>query len=256
MASRAAPTLAAVAVWLDRTLRVREIPDKSLNGLQVDGPGRVRKVAAAVDACEASCAAAADWGADLLIVHHGLFWGAPEPVTGLLRRRLARLFAGPTALYAAHLPLDLHSRLGNNARLAAALGLRSRVPFGDYHGVRIGVGGNLPAPATITALTSRLGRLFGVVPRVFDHGRARIRRLALVSGGAGDMVFQAAHKGFDALLTGEASHPDVLAARELGVHLILAGHYVTETFGVRALAGSLGKFYDLPVRFFDFPTGM
>ncbi len=247
-----------MAVSLDRLLRTAAVPDSSRNGLQVESRRPVRVVAGAVDASLASFEAAVLAGADLLIVHHGLFWGEDPVFDPLVLRRVRRLVDYGLSLYASHLPLDLHPVLGNNAGLARALGLKSLRRFGEYHGQRIGFGGTLPRELTVEQLATRLGRALGKRPKVWSSGARHrmVRRVAVVSGGAGDMAPAAAAEGYDAFISGEAGHSAYHPCRESGIPVVLGGHYATETFGVKNLLKWVGKTFGVQTVFLDIPSGL
>jgi dinuclear metal center YbgI/SA1388 family protein len=257
---------AALAAALDRFLRVHEIRDKSLNGLQVDGPAPVTRVALATDAALATIEAARAGGAQLLVVHHGLFWGdPPAPITGGLWRRVAALIEGRLALYAAHLPLDVHPEVGNNAVLARRLGLRELRPFGAWPGLppdgkgrpgALGFGGALPQPMDRGALQAWCSERLGAPVSLLAFGPERVSSLAVVSGDAADLAPEAAREGYGAYLTGETSHAAYHPALEAGVNLLCAGHYATETWGVRALGEHLERLHGVETFFCDAPTGL
>ena len=243
--------------YLDGYLRVGEIADSSQNGLQVEGPGQVKRVAFAVDACQAAFDQAVDAGAQLLVVHHGLFWSKPYRLIGPAFRRIRTLMEGGCALYAAHLPLDLHPEVGNNAEMARLLGLERLRPFGRYEGIDIGYAGELDPPLDMPALVGRLVRALGTPPvRILTAGPERAARVGCVSGFAADMVDQAEMAGCDTFITGEASHSYFHQAAERGLNVIFAGHYATETLGVKALARHLEARFDLETVFLDVPTGL
>jgi len=248
--------LSDLAGYLDTYLRVREVPDApaALNGLQVANAGDVTRLGAAVDLCEATVRMAAEQGADLLLVHHGLFWGGPKPLTGPAYRRVAGLLRHNIALYSAHLPLDLHPDVGNNAVLARQLGVTSRGEFGEEYGVRIGVWGELDVLRA--ALEQQLAAVLGAAPRVMAFGPERVRRVGIVTGGAGSMIPQAAAAGLDTYITGEGAHHTFFDAEELRMNVFYAGHYATETVGVKALAEQLHAKFGLPWLFLDHPTGL
>lgn len=248
--------LSDVAGYLDGYLRVREVPDapEAVNGLQVANAGDVTRIGAAVDLCEATVRLAAEQGADLLLVHHGLFWGGPKPLTGAAYRRVAGLIRQNIALYSAHLPLDLHPDVGNNAMLARQLGVMARGDFGEEYGVRIGVWGELDVPRA--ALQQQLASVLGAAPRVMAFGPERVRRVGIVTGGAGSMIPQAAAAGLDTYITGEGAHHTFFDAEELRMNVFYAGHYATETVGVKALAEHLSAKFGLPWTFLDHPTGL
>ncbi len=245
----------ALDTYLDEYLAIADWPDKSLNGLQVEGVGEVRTVALATDAALATFCMAADAGADFLIVHHGLFWGSAVPVTGPHRERLAALFDAGISLYAAHLPLDGHAEVGNNAVLARLLGLTDRRPFGRYGERWIGVEGRPPGPCDRAGLAARIEALLGVRPDVLAFGGEIVQRVAIVSGAAADLVPEAAAAGVDAFVTGETSHIAWHAARERDLNVFFAGHYATETLGVRALGDVLSERFGVETVFLDAPTG-
>ncbi len=244
-----------LVAYLDDCLRTKQIKDSSVNGLQVAGAAEVTRVAFAVDARLAAFTQAAEWGAQMLVVHHGLFWSEVQPLTGIHYRRIRTLIEGNLALYASHLPLDAQPEIGNNAELARVLGLRRRVPAGEVHGALIGVGGTLPRPTALDALAARLAAATGCpTVRVVDSGKPA-RRVACVSGGAADMARQFAADGYDTYVTGEVSHSGLIVIEELGINVIFGGHYATETLGLKALAGRLQKRFGLATRFIALPTG-
>ena len=243
--------------YLDDYLRVGEIEDESQNGLQVEGPDEIKRVAFAVDACLASFEQAVAEGAQLLVVHHGLFWSEPQRLIGPHFERVKTLIEGRCGLYAVHLPLDAHRQVGNNAEMARLLELRDTRPFGTYHGLDIGVAGVLEPPLDLPALIGRLIDALGTPPvRVLDHGPDEVRTVGCVSGGAASMMDQAAHEGLDAYITGETSHAFFHQAAELGLNVFFAGHYATETLGVKALARHLEDRFALDTVFMRIPTGM
>jgi dinuclear metal center YbgI/SA1388 family protein len=242
--------------YLDKLLRVAEIPDYSgaLNGLQVENSGRVGKIAAAVDASQATIDAAVDGGADFLLVHHGLFWDGNLPLTGRRFRRIRRLMESDAALYSAHLPLDVHPELGNNVLLARELKIREAGRFGEYKGEPLGVWGHLEI--TREALAARLDSVLGSRVRLVPGGPERITTVGVITGGAGQMIEAAAAAGLDAFITGEGAHHNYFDAREGGINLLLGGHYATEVWGVRALARHLSERFEIPWQFIDHPTGL
>jgi dinuclear metal center YbgI/SA1388 family protein len=253
------PSSRTIAAALDQLLRTRVISDSSRNGLQVESKRPVRVVAAAVDASLASFEAAARAGADLLIVHHGIFWGEELTLDPPLLKRVRLLVDYGMSLYASHLPLDLHPKFGNNACLARALGLKALRLFGEYHRQKIGWGGTLPHELTPEQLATRLGRVLGKRPKVWKFGGGRhrlIRRVAVVSGGAGDLAPAAAAEGYDAFVSGEAGHSAYHPCREAGIPVFLGGHYATETYGVKAVLKWVGKAYGVRTVFLDIPTGL
>ena len=243
--------------YLDDYLRVNEIQDASQNGLQVQGPQEVTRVAFAVDGCQASFEQAVAAGAQLLIVHHGLFWDKPVRLVGPLFRRVRTLITGGCGLYAVHLPLDMHPQVGNNAELVRLLGLQDPRPFGEYHGNQIGSGGTLDPPTPLDTLVERLTQATGEPPvRVLAHGPAQAARVGCISGGAAMMMAQVAAAGFDTFVTGETDHTFFHHAAEYNLNVIYGGHYGTETLGVKALARHLAEQFNLETTFLNLPTGM
>lgn len=242
--------------YLDDYLRVREIPDhpRAFNGLQVFGSRDVTKAALAVDACRATVEAAVEHEADILIVHHGLFWGETAPLTGTLFHRLRPLMASGMALYSCHLPLDVHPEVGNNAVLCRLLGFTVSGTFGSSHGTDAGL--IALGDTTGEALKRRLDELLGGTTRWIAGARDAIRRVAVLTGSGASYAEEAAALGCDALITGEGSHHAYLVAEESGIHVYLAGHYATETLGVRALGEHLQARLGLPCVFIDHPTGL
>ena len=242
--------------YLDDYLRIREVADdpNALNGLQVENAGEVRNVAVAVDACQAVIEQAAERGADLLIVHHGLFWSGLEPLVGRHYRRVASLVRHGIALYAAHIPLDRHPEVGNNVVLARRLGLEVRGWFGEYRGAPLGTWGELDLPRETVA--ARLREILGGPVRVIAGGPERVRRVGIITGSAGSMIPQAKRADLDAFITGEGQHWTYFDAEELGVNAFFAGHYATETLGVKALAEHIAERFQLPWSFIDHPTGL
>jgi dinuclear metal center YbgI/SA1388 family protein len=256
-----APT-SEILAEADRLLDPRRFEDYCVNGLQVPGPDHVRTIATGVSAHAALFELAAGERAELLLVHHGLFWGSGvRAVDPMLKHRLQLLFDAGIALAAYHLPLDAHPELGNNALLARALGADGELtPFALIHGEPIGFVATLAddddADRGLPAheLFARVESVTERQPLVFDAGPARVRRLAIVSGGGTDFTADAAAAGADALLTGEPTERSMALARESRVHLIAAGHHATETFGVRALGEHLAERFGLRHVFLDVPN--
>jgi dinuclear metal center YbgI/SA1388 family protein len=217
-------------------LEVERWPEFAPPGLQVVGAADVALLLCGVSSSRALFEHAADVGADMVLVHHGLFWrNEPLVVDRRLRGRLEALFRADASLLAYHLALDAHLTYGNAAQLAARIGAVPESRFGDV-GLGCSVGG-----LSIADLTARVGDVVGREPLVFPHGPARIERLAVSTGAAGYDLIRAAHEGFDALLTGEPEEPNLATAQELEIHLIAAGHHATERFGVQAVAAHLAE---------------
>jgi len=248
--------LAQIVSYADEHLRLREIADwpNALNGLQLENSGDVTKIGAAVDASTRAIDAAIERGINFLIVHHGLFWPGLQPISGGRRRLLERAFQHDLAIYSAHLPLDVHSVLGNNAQLAGALGLENTEPFFEMKGQCIGL--KVQAGITRDALVGKLEQSLGGPVRSFPAGPEQVRSIGVITGGAGSEIYEVARQGIDTFITGEAPHWAAVAADELGINLLLGGHYATETFGVKALAAHLSDRFNLPWEFIDCPTGL
>ena len=254
-------SLTEITGFLDEYLDIAGIPDypNALNGLQVEGSGRVERLAVAVDASVAVIEAAKEW-ADLLIVHHGLFWSGLQPLTGPHYRKVRALIESGTSLYSVHLPLDAHAEVGNSAVLARELGLRSLEPFGDYRGTPIGwrgvIGeggrGGMPVRQLADALAAALG--CGV--RVLPGGRDPANAVGVVTGAGASTLHEAAAAGIDVLVTGEAQHHHAIEAAETGLTVLLGGHYATEVWGVKALARLIEDRFGIEGRFIDSPTGL
>jgi dinuclear metal center YbgI/SA1388 family protein len=249
-------SLAGIVRYCDRLLRTDEFSDweGAANGLQVENRGQVTRLAAAVDASPATIELAIAAGADLLLVHHGLFWAPAEPWTGKRYQLLRLLLDHNLAVYSSHLPLDAHPKLGNNAQLAAALGLKKLRPFFLEKGQQVGRQARLKIERG--ELGRRLTKALGRAAVLLPHGPAICRRVGVVSGGAGDQLKRAAAEGVDTLITGEGPHWTSVAAQELGLNVFYGGHYATETFGVKALAGHLSSKFGVPWQFLDHPSGL
>ena len=252
--------LAELVSFLDTELKVRDFPDDySNNGVQVEGESEVTKAVFAVDACLESIEYAEDVKADFLFVHHGISWGTGFKVlTGMTARRLKVLFNSGITLYAAHLPLDAHPVLGNNACLCRALDLKGLTPFFDLHGVNVGFRGTLNRACTAETLVRKLKAASGSCECDFyGDPEGKFKKIAAVSGSVGESVLvQAAESGVELLVTGEIGHQHYHPARELGLNVIAAGHYATETFGPKAVMAEVAKRFDVEVEFADLPTGM
>jgi len=249
-------SLSNIVTYADRFLRVRDVGDwdNALNGLQIENSGRVMCIGAAVDVSTRVLSEAAKRNVDLLIVHHGLFWLGLQPIQGALRRQLRMTFENDIALYSAHLPLDIHPRVGNNAQLVAALGLESAQPFLEEKGQPVGL--KIRASLERSKLVRELEKALNGQIKVFEFGPKQTRAIGVVTGAAGSEIYRVAHEGIDTFITGEAPHWAAVAAEELGVNLLLGGHYATEVFGVKAVAAHLSKRFKVPWEFIDFPTGL
>ncbi len=249
-------SLKQIVDWCDQTLRTSTVQDYdgAMNGLQVENAGRITRIAATVDASLATVRLAAAAGADLMIVHHGLFWSPTWPWTGRRRELIKALLDHNIAVYSSHLPLDLHPRLGNNALLCRALGFSSPRPFFFEKGAHLGC--QVRARISRDALAKRLAKALGREVLTIPGGLAECRRIGIVTGGAGSQLKLAAQEGVDTFITGEGPHWTYARAEELGLNVIYGGHYATEIFGVKALAAELSRRFNVPWLFLDHPTGL
>ena len=250
------PSLHSIVQHCDRLLKTEQFTDwpGAVNGLQVENDGTITKLAAAVDASTATVRQAIDAGADLMIVHHGLFWGPSHPWIGKRYELMKLLLQNNLAVYSSHLPLDAHPKLGNNALLARAIGLRELKPFFIEKGQAIGLQGKLDV--TRRDLTRRLAQALSNEPLTIPGGPEKCRKIGIVTGGAGDELKKAHDEGVDTFITGEGRHWTYALAEELGINVFYGGHYATETFGVKALAEDLSRKFDVPWEFIDHPTGL
>jgi len=248
--------LTDLVAYLDEYLQIAELPDApgAANGLQVENSGTVRKLVACTDACQATIDAAAQRGADLMIVHHGLFWAGLRPLTGRNYRRVRALLDGDIALYSAHIPLDAHPEVGNNIQLARGIGLDVRGEFGEWEGRSIGFWGEMDESRDEVA--GRLESLLGPRPFLIRGGPERVRRVGVVTGGASELIAQARDADLDTFITGEGPHYTYFDAEEWGLNVFYAGHYATETLGVQALARHVEEKFGLAWEFVDHPTGL
>ena len=246
-----------LVTYLDSYLRIAEFADYGPQGLQVEAENEsIEKIAIAVDSAPPVIAAAAAWGADMLLVHHGLFWGPTQNIAGPLGRRVRGLLNAHMHLYAAHLALDGHDMVGNNAVLAQMFAVKVEEWWCTPKNQPIGVMGGVPDGTTLTSLTAAVGDKLGVEPRVLAHGPESVNRVAIISGFGANKIDGAAALGADTFLTGETSHAQFYDASDYGLNVIYAGHYATETVGVKALGAHLVEKYGVETQFFDFPTGM
>lgn len=240
---------------LTEVFRIGEFEDLSLNGLQVGDCDRtVKKVAFAVDACQASIDAAVSEEADVLVVHHGLFWGKPVSVTGSHYKRVKTMLDNNLALFACHLPLDAHPVLGNNAQMAQALGLDDVSEFCMYHGKNIGFKGVLPQPLSTDEIIAKLGIRKDSTNVIINGGKDLNKTVGIVSGSAASDVFQAIEEKLDVFITGESSHAVFHDCLEKKINMLCLGHYETEVFGVKALMSYVDRVMNLDTVFIDIPT--
>jgi dinuclear metal center YbgI/SA1388 family protein len=260
--STATPVSATqIAQYLDEILDIRNVPDypNALNGLQLANQGTITKVTAAVDFSSQTIGKAIEGGANLMIVHHGMFWSGLQPLRGTVYARVKTLIEHDVAVYASHLPLDKHVVYGNNVLLAHTLGLVPNGEFAKYKTISIGVRGTADLSTTdVYERASAFAREHGGIARATPIAPGRMTRSWAICTGGGastETLREAVEGGVDTLIVGEGPHHTVIDANELGVTVIYAGHYATETLGVRALSAHLGEQYGLPWTFIEAPTG-
>ena len=242
--------------FLDEYLNISAFPDKSSNGLQVEGKEEVGRIAFAVDTTLKTIERAAKGKADMLIVHHGMIWGGLGYITGMHYRRLKALIENELNLYAAHLPLDAHPEVGNNIQLLRLLGLEPKEPFGEYKGLSIGFIGEFEKSEPIEKIAQLMAERLDATVRTYEFGKRNIKTVGAISGAGTFALEEAYRKGVNLLITGEFTHTDYLTALDLGMSVAVAGHYKTETLGIKALMEILKEKFGLDVFFIDEPTGL
>ncbi len=248
--------LKKLASFLDSELALSEFPkDESINGLQVEGKESVSGIGIAVDACGYVFKEAAARGVDFLLVHHGLIWGGIRSIRGIARTRIKTLLDADISLYACHLPLDWHPKYGNNEELLRVLSIKKTGEFGVYHGKRIGYRGKTDSPISVSEFVKRVDKTLKTRSSYVDFKR-KVMNVGVVSGGGWSAIHDAEGLDIDTFLTGEPSHSAYHLAKEMGVNLIFAGHYATETLGVKAVGKMLSRRFGIPVDFIDYPTGL
>jgi dinuclear metal center YbgI/SA1388 family protein len=250
------PRITSIIAALDDLLTPSAFTDLGPNGLQVPGPEEVSRIVTGVSAQRELVERAVAERAQLILVHHGLFWDfLPTGLTPVLAERLRPLFKHDIALAGYHLPLDAHAELGNNAILAERLGCERHEPFGTFRGQQVGRAGTFPGDGVPAGeLFERIREVTARAPTVFDAGPERVRRIGIVSGSGADTLPEAIALGLDALLTGEPREHVMADAREAGIHFIAAGHYATETFGIRALGDWLARRFGVEHVWVDIPN--
>lgn len=233
------------------------LKDDSHNDLQVENTCKVTKIALAVDACLATIEGAKKAGAQVLLVHHGLYWGQQLPITGEKYNhyeRVKALLSNNIGLIASHLPLDMHAELGNNVLIAKKLGLGKIEPFGACHDFKVGYKGEFDKAATIEEIVKRLGATMAAC-RYLPFGKKEIKTIGVVSGGGIDWIHDAISGGLDLFITGEGKHSTYHRALEGKINVLMAGHYFTETFGIKALGERVACETGIECVFIDVPTG-
>jgi dinuclear metal center YbgI/SA1388 family protein len=255
-------SLDAIVEFLDRELRTREVPDYpgALNGLQAQNNGTVTHVAAAVDCSAVAMRAAAERGADFLLVHHGMFWGGATPLVGAAYDRVRLAVEKNIAVYSSHIPLDLHPVWGNNVLLAKELGLEPSGGFALMRGVAVGVSGEADVATDAlkdraAAFSSRFGTALVCTP-LRDKQRTRRWAMCTGAGASPETVREALDLGVDTLIVGEGPHHTAVQATDNGLTIMYLGHYATETLGVRALASELATRFSIKSSFIEASTGL
>ena len=249
-------TLNEIISFLDSELRIKEVPDYpgAMNGLQMEGSQKVTQVAVAVDASLPVVRKAVDSGADILIVHHGMFWNGARRVTGATYEKFRLAMEAGLAVYSAHIPLDIHPVIGNNACLVSSLELEKPEPFFEWKGILLGIRGRFAG--SLNQLVGEVGKVLGGEPHVCSAGSKEAGVVGVITGGSGSEVVAVRESGIDTFLTGEGPHWSYTEAEEIGMNMIYGGHYLTETGGVKAVADLLSGRFGLQTKFIDHPTGM
>ncbi|HEY7233675.1 MAG TPA: Nif3-like dinuclear metal center hexameric protein [Gemmatimonadaceae bacterium] len=256
------PLAQALADRLDALLRTSEIPDYpgAINGLQLANRRDVRRLATAVDFSSFTVQEAIRAQADMLLVHHGMFWGGAQPITGAVYQRIAALVTSDVAVYSSHLPLDIHPEVGNNVLLAKRLGLEPSAGFARFKTIEVGVSGaaNIPTQALVDRACELAAECAGAIVAT-PYSADRLTRHWGICTGAGadsDTLREATERGIDTMIVGEGPHHTAVQARDLGIVIIYAGHYATETLGIRALGERIASEFGIESRFLDAPTGL
>lgn len=242
--------------FLNSDLKLSEFPkDESANGLQIEGSESVHKIGLAVDACNYVFEKAAAKNIDFILVHHGLIWGGIRSIDGVMKKRIKAFLGADISLYACHLPLDWHPAYGNNAQLLKALAIKRRGEFGEYHGKRIGYWGSLTKELSLKDFVGRVDKTLKTRSTTLSFGK-KVKNIGIVSGGGWSAIYDAEKTGIDTLLVGEPSHSAYTLAEEMKLNVVFAGHYATETLGVKAVGSMLEKKFGLAAEFIDHPTGL
>ncbi|NCN65402.1 MAG: Nif3-like dinuclear metal center hexameric protein [Candidatus Altiarchaeum hamiconexum] len=242
--------------FLDKYLKISEIDDLSVNGLQVEGRKDVKKICFAVDASLETFKLAKKENADMLFVHHGMIWGGIKKVTGINYKRLKFLIENEISLYATHLPLDKHREVGNNIQFLKIFGINEAIEeFGTYHEIIIGYKGKFEKERNLSGFVSEIEKQLNTKCKILKFGKDKIKSVGVVSGGAASLIDEALYN-IDCFVTGEPSHQVYHIAKEGKINVIFAGHYATETLGVKAMTELIGKKFGIETRFIDCPTGL
>ena len=246
--------LTRIVEHLDNFLRIQAFKDDAQNGLQVDGKDSVARVACMVDASREGFEAAIEAGATMIVVHHGLFWSKPARLTGVLYERVRLLIEQRVSLYAAHLPLDAHPEVGNNAQLLERIGAELEGTYAEWGGAPIGVLGSFRRPRPLAQVIASLDESLHTQTRVLDYGPDMVATVGIVSGAACEALTETKARGADLFITGEPRLHADHEARELEINVAFAGHYATECPGVQALAQRLPSWFDVESVFIDIPS--
>ena len=242
--------------YLDNFFEIKKWNDKSVNGLQVEGKSDVSKVAFAVDACMEVFVKAKQLNADMIIVHHGLIWGGIKSVNGITKARLKFLLENDISLYAIHLPLDAHPTIGNNVQLLRLIDVEPEDSFAEYNGRNIGYFGKLEGKKTLNSIINTLKNKLNAELRILKFGKDDVEWVGAVSGRGSFALAEAIDKGLDLFITGEADHSIYHLAKESQMNVIFAGHYATETVGLKALMNVIRDEFELDTVFIDVPTNL
>jgi len=250
--------LKRITDYIGSYLEIDAFHDDSINGLQVENSKSIEKIGVAVDACHEAICKAREAECDLLIVHHGLFWGRRQLIIDHQFQRIRALIMANMALYAAHIPLDAHPEIGHNRMIAQLLDLDDIEPFALYYGRHIGVKGRLKLPGSRTETAARIEKAIGACQGFLEFGKETIRSVAIVAGSATDpeLFRELKRHDIDLFITGEPKHGAYYLAQELGLNIFYGGHYQTETFGIKALGDHLHKRFSIPVIFIDAPCAL
>jgi dinuclear metal center YbgI/SA1388 family protein len=247
----------AINGFLKNILDPKEMNDIATNGIQVENDGEIKKISFTVDCSIAAIKKAVENKSQLIIVHHGIFWGKPVPVMHNHRERLKLLLDNNIGLIAYHLPLDCHAIYGNNIQILKKIGIENNIPFGHYKGMQIGFMGDMVEALDIDDICGKLGiKINGETVRYLDFGKKNISRIAAVSGGGGSCFCDAITENADLFITGDAEHELYHTAKENNINLLFAGHYFTETFGVKALCELVRNEFNISTAFSEIPTGL
>ncbi|MFN3528093.1 MAG: Nif3-like dinuclear metal center hexameric protein [Candidatus Altarchaeaceae archaeon] len=248
--------LKEIQKFMDEFLKISEIEDSSINGLQVEGKEEIKKICFAVDASMELFKLAKKENADMVFVHHGIIWNGIKKVVGVDYKRLKFLIKNRISLYACHLPLDLHEEVGNNIQFLKVFEIRKDIEkFGTYHGVKIGYKGKFDEEKKLSGFVKEIEEKLNTKCKILNFGKKKIKSIGVVSGGAASIINEAIDE-VDCFVTGEISHQVYHLAKEGKVNVIFAGHYATETLGVKAMAKFINEKFKIETKFIDIPTGL